>query len=119
MKTLEYPLPALNMYFDECNKLMKIVKQGLLAKARISKSRPSSALYGPIAEGGLNLHHLYITQGLKHLEKLTQYLSSSTITGKLIKVSLELSVLEIGIGRNIFQLVYNNFEMLVYCQKAG
>ena len=74
---LEYPLPVLTLSFDECNKIMKIVKQGLLNKARISTSMPNSALYGPKAEGGLQLDHLYITQGLMHLEKFHKFTSLS------------------------------------------
>ena len=84
LKSLEYPLPALALSFDKCNKIMKIVKQGLLNKSRISTSMPNSALYGPKAEGGLQLNHLFITQGLMHLEKFHKYINSSTITGKLI-----------------------------------
>ena len=45
MKSLEFPLPALTMTYDECNRIMKIVtKQGLLNKSRVSVLIPSSAL---------------------------------------------------------------------------
>ena len=113
MKTLEYPLPALTLSYDECNKLMKVVKKGLLAKARIRKPIPSNALYGPVSEGGLVLNHLYVTQGLMYLEKFVRFLGSDTVTGKLLTVTLELSILEVGIGCNLFQLEYNKFRMLL------
>ena len=101
------------MTYDECNRIMKIVKQGLLNKSRVSVSIPSSALYGPAVEGGLQLNHLYHTQGLIHLYKFVQFLDSSTITGKLIRVSLEIAIIEIGIGRNLFSLEYNRFHCLL------
>ena len=113
MKTLEYPLPALTLDYDECNKLMQIVKTGLLAKARISRSFPSDALYGPSSEGGLNLNHLYVTQGLLHLEKFVRFLGSDSVTGNLLTVTMELCILESGIGRNLFQLDYNKYDMLL------
>ena len=69
MKSLKYQLPALILSFDDCNKIMKNVKQGLLNSSHISISIPFSALYGPKDEGGLQRNHLYLTQGLMHLEK--------------------------------------------------
>ena len=54
MKTLEYPLPALTLNFEQCNKIMKVVKKGLLKKSRVSTSIPNDALYGPEDEGGIN-----------------------------------------------------------------
>ena len=107
MKSLEYPLPALTLTFEECNKIMKIVKQGLLNSLRVSVSIPSASLYGPKSEGGLQLNHLYHTQGLMQIEKLYKFLDTDTVTGKLIRVSLESSIIELGIGRNIFALEYS------------
>ena len=113
MKSLEYSLPALTLSYKECNRIMKIVKQGLLNSSRVSISIPSSVVYGPKDEGGFQLNHLYVTQGLMHIEKFYSFSNSNTITGKLIRVSLELSVLEIGIGRDIFSLDYGKFNMLL------
>ena len=93
MKSLEYPLPALTLTYDECNKLMKIIKQGLLNSSHVSVSIPSAALYGPKHEGGLQLNHLYLTQGFMHIEKFYRFLNTNTITGKLIQVSLETGIL--------------------------
>ena len=107
MKSLEYPLPALTLTYDECNKIMKIVKQGLLNSLRVSVSIPSASLYGPKSEGRLQLNHLYHTQGLMQIEKLYKFLDTDTVTGKLIRVSLESSIIELGIGRNIFALEYS------------
>ena len=113
MKSLEYPLPALTLSQDQCNKIMGIIKDGLLSSSSISRNIPSPTLYGPKEDGGLQLNHLYITQGLLHLEKFIQHIASPSITGKLIRVSLELSQLEVGIGRNIFSLDYNSFHFLI------
>ena len=88
------------------------MKQGLLNSSRISTSIPSNALYGPKEEGGFQLNHLYLTQGLMHIEKLYRFLNTNTITGKLIRTSLEACVLEVGIGRNIFTLDYDKFHIL-------
>ena len=113
LKSLEYPLPALTLTREQCNKIMGIVKEGLLPKAHLSKNFPHAALYGPKEEGGLELPHLYITQGLMHIDKFVQHINSDSITGKLIRVSIEMAQLELGIGRDIFSLPYQKFHFLV------
>ena len=62
MKSLEYQLPALTLTYDECNKIMKTVNQGLIPESHLSKLFPDEALYGPVKEEGLDLQHLYLTQ---------------------------------------------------------
>ena len=112
MKSLEYSLPALTLSEDQCNKLMGIVKEGLMPKAQL-KNMPNAALYSPREEGGLQPPHLYITQGISHIEKFVQHIGSNSITGKLLRVSLEMSQLEIGIGRSLFSLQYKSFHILL------
>ena len=113
MKSLEYPLPALTLSREQCDKIMKIVKSSLLPKSHISKNFPNAILYGIKNEGGLGLEHLYTTQGIKHIEQFVRYLASDTITGKLIRVSLEMCQLEVGIGRHLFTLDYSKFHSLL------
>ena len=82
--------------------------------ASIDATICGDTIYGPASEGGLNLNHLYETHGLLHLEKFTRFLGSDTITGKLLTVTIELSTfLELGIGRNLFQLDYDKFGILL------
>ena len=88
MKFLEFLLPALIMTYEEYNTITKIVKQGLLNKSQVSTSIPSSALYSPAAEVGLQLNHMYHIQGLMHLNELVRFIDVATTTGKLIRVSL-------------------------------
>ena len=74
LKSLEYPLPALTLTFAQCKRVMSIIKKGLLNSSRICTSIPNCVLQGPVADGGLKLNHLYLTQGLLHLMKRTQFL---------------------------------------------
>ena len=113
MKGLEYPLPAMTLSEKQCAKIMTTIKQGLLPKAQISKSIPEAVLYGPIDDGGMGLHHLYHTQGLLHIDKFVKHIASNSITGKLLRVTVELAQLEIGIGRQLFSLDYCDFECLL------
>ena len=59
-------------------------------------------------EGDLGLDYLYYySQGAMHLEKLQVFHGTNTITGKLLRVSIESAQLEVGVGRSIFQLDYD------------
>ena len=92
---------------------MTIIKQGLLNQSRISTSIPNKTLYGPLKVGGLQLNHLYITQGLMHIVKLVRFLPSDTTTGRLLCTAMDMCIIEIGIGRNIFTMSYIKFGCLL------
>ena len=87
LKSLKYPLPALTLSYDECNKIMAVLKKGLLNSSRICTSTPKSILHGPIEDGGLKLNHLYHTQGIFHIKKFLKFMASDTMTGRLLQSS--------------------------------
>ena len=113
IKTLECPLPALTLSEDQCTKIMAPVLQGALAKIAINQTMPKALKHGPIDEGRININSLYTIQGVLQIQKLQQHLGENTVTGKLICVSLETCILEVGVGRNLFQLDYDRFGPLV------
>ena len=84
-----------------------------LPKMSISQNFPGKVLYGPMTEGGLGLDYLFYSQGVMHLEKLQCFHGTNSITGDLLKVSIETAQLEIGIGCSLFQLDYNTYEFLL------
>ena len=92
---------------------MQPIKQVSLPKTSISKSYPLDVLYGPRKEGGLGMNHLYLTQGAMQLEKFQCSLGTDTVTGRLLQISLESAQLEIGIGRSIFSLNYEDYHFLL------
>jgi hypothetical protein len=70
-------------------------------------------VYGPKEEGGLNIPNLYITQGTSKISFLQEHLGASTVLGELLRVTIEAAKVEIGIGRNMFQLDYDAYHMLL------
>ena len=59
------------------------------------------------------MNDLYVTQGLTHIQKFHQHYGWGTITDRLLRVTLETSILEVGIGRNLFELDFSKFHALV------
>ena len=113
MKTIQYPLPALTLSPKDCTKITQPIKQVALPKTSISKNYPLDVLFGPTEEGGLGMEHLYTLQGAMHIEKFQCYLGTDSITGIFLQTSLEAAQLEIGIGRSIFLLPYEEFGYLL------
>ena len=69
-------------------------------------------LYGPKEEGGLGREDLFIYQGTSKIALLTEHLALQTMTGELLRCSIEAAKVEIGIGRNIFSLDFERFGCL-------
>ena len=116
LKTIEYPLPALTLTPKECQKIMQPILSVSFPKTSISKSFPGKVLHGPIFEGGLGIDSLYFTQGVMHIEKFQTHFGTLSITGKLLQVSMETAQLEVGVGRNLFQLDFDTYgDLLTDC----
>ena len=113
MKSLEYPLPALSLSVQQCAKILHPALQGSLAKISINRTIPKALRHGPINECGLNINNLYTSQGILKLQKFHQHIGEDSITGRLLRVSLETCILEARVGRNLFDLDFERFPPLV------
>jgi hypothetical protein len=61
-------------------------------------------VFGPVNSQGLGVKDPYVLQGLTWLKTLLRYGDRATLTGHLIRQSMELVQLEIGRGNSLFQL---------------
>ena len=116
MKSVEYGLPALTLSEEECKKIMKPVLKAGLPNMGICRNFPRDVTYGPTNEGGIGLTDIYTFQGTSRIATLQENLNAKTITGNLIRTSIEAAKIELGIGRNIFDLNYDLYNhMLTDC----
>ena len=102
-KKLEYPLPALTLTRDECDKLMSPLLQQTLSFSGVCRTIPKEVRHGPVNRGGLGLPDLFIRQGCMRVQTMVEHLWLKTPTGKLIKHSLEGLKLEVGISTSLFE----------------
>ena len=98
LKSIEYPLPALTLSEKDCKKIMQPILSASLTKTSVSQRFPRKVLFGPYNEGGLGIDLLYISQGAMHLEKFQTHYGTSSMTGTLLWVSMEIAILEVGVG---------------------
>ncbi len=79
---------------------------------QFSSKFPHAMMYGPIQSQGLGVKDLYVLKGLTWLKTLMQHGDRDTVTGHLIRQSMELLQLELGTGNSLFLDDYATFEFL-------
>ena len=113
MKSLQYPLKALTLSKAECDSIMQPILQAGLNNASISRNYPRDVAFGSTDEGGLGMEDLYIHQGAERISFITEHLQETSLSAELLRTSIELAKVEIGLGCNLFQLDYAMFQSLL------
>ena len=111
-KSIQYPLAALDLTEKDCKYIMAPVFQARLPKSSLARTYPHKVLFGPKEEGGLGQVDIYSKQGTAKISLLTEHLALETMTGELLRCSIEMAKVEVGIGRNIFELDFNLYGHL-------
>jgi hypothetical protein len=94
---MEYPLLALTLSEKQCNAIMQPVLNAALPKAKFNGNFPRTPLYGHGSHQGCKLHKLYTSQGIKHLDVALCNSPFNTLTGELLRGSLEGLTTELGL----------------------
>ena len=114
MKSLEYPLLALNLSDKDCKSIMTPVLEASLTKSHVCRNFPRAVVYGPASEKGLGMKNLYTTKGLTQISAIIQHINDlDSITGTLLRAGIEMAKIETGLGRDIFTCNYGTYEMLL------
>ena len=113
MKSLEYGLPALTLTEAECTELMWKILKTYLPKSKINQYIKRDVLYGGIGKQGLGLRNLFLTQGVSHVISIVEHLWKETITGYLIRASLENIQLAVRMNIAILDTDFLQFEHLL------
>ena len=112
MKKLEYPLQALTLTEKECDLIMAPVLLSGLPKAGICRHTPRALIYGDKEHQGLGLHNLYTTMGINRIQAFMDHIWHKTVTGDLMRISLESLKLELGIEGSLFECDYELYGHL-------
>jgi hypothetical protein len=103
-KTLSYPLPALNLSKEECEKIMALILQYLLPAMGICRTFTRALVYNSVKYMGIGIHHPYTIQEILRIKDILRRVHKHSTTGKLYRSSLEVLILEIGMGEEIQNL---------------
>ena len=100
LKTLEYPMEAINLTKKEWNYIMAPVLQATLPKSGIVRTFPHTVLYASQKFSGLGIIHPFYHQHLKHIHTCLEQTTTQSITRNLIHTNTEQLRLELGFNTN-------------------
>ena len=100
MKTLEYPLPVTCLTKSQCTKILTPVLETALPGVGISRRFLHRYIHGPSKCFGLDVPCLYTYQGSAHLDMLVSHWDEISATGKLLKASMQILQVEVGLPGN-------------------
>ena len=112
LKTLEYPLPSTTLSLQQCNRILWPALRTALPLSKIQRRFPRTLLHAPIALMGLGLPHLYTTQLYQHILVLLRHGHTDSLTGNLLRASIETLRLEIGSVRHPLTLPWQKWGSL-------
>ena len=93
----------------ECRHIMAPALDACLPAIGLNRHFPRAVLYGPTSLQGLGVTNVYNWQGAIKLQTIQSTTTGNDPTGFLIKCSLELLKVELGIGGNPFMRNGTNF----------
>jgi hypothetical protein len=97
-KTLLYPLPALNMSPEDCDRIMAPLLRYLLPAIGVCRNFPRTLVYNSPQYMGLGLKNLFTIQEILRLKDILRHVHQRNTTGRLYRTSLELLIIELGMG---------------------
>ena len=109
-KTLGYPLAATCLSESQCKAALSPALRRGLASSGIVRNLDRRVIHAPNHLQGFGLPSLYDLQGYEHIKRILNDGPSKTITGTLIRLNIELTKLETGLGGNLFDTDYSKVE---------
>jgi len=107
---LTFPLMAMTFTEAQCNQIQSPALNALLPKLHINRKTARSIVHGPLLYGGLNLPHLYTSQGLHQLKFLLGHPRAQDKTSKLIIIGHEYVQLLVGMTENFLNIDYSTYN---------
>jgi hypothetical protein len=101
-RSIRYPLAATAMTTQQCEEVDKNLRKHVLGKLGVVRTAPGTVIHAPAELGGIGLHRTEIDQTIDHVKMILQHGHAPTITGKLIRNSLEQLSIESGLGEGPF-----------------
>jgi hypothetical protein len=112
MKSLEYPMMATTMSKQEWNFILRPILLSGLPKCGVARTFPREVVHGPLEFQGLNVYHPHTLQGIVHIQTCLQQGVRQSITGDLLRASIEQLKLELGLQGYPLRQDFKKYGML-------
>jgi hypothetical protein len=111
-KTVEYPMMATYLSKAQCKTIMRPFLNAGLSASGVVRTIPRAIVWGPLRYQGLEIRHLFTTQGVEHLIAIMCHARHPSSTGKLLRVTMEEMQMETGLSRSFFSYSYQVYGCL-------
>jgi hypothetical protein len=111
-KKLEYVLPVTSLTEEECDTIMRPILMAALPKAGYNRNFPRKVFFGSPSLLGSGFDDLHTTQIIEHISMISQHGPLATLTGQLLRGTLEAAKLELGLSGRFLSHSYCDFEHL-------
>ncbi|KAI2494260.1 hypothetical protein MHU86_20278 [Fragilaria crotonensis] len=101
--SMRYSLPALAVDEEALGGIQSKVVQVMLQRMHVCSTIPTSIRHGPVELGGLGIYDLRTEAGLEALKFFRNAIYSDSEVGNLLRINLQYSQLESGIGEPLLE----------------
>ena len=96
--SMRYGLAAVAIDEEELGSVQSRILQSILKKLNVQSTPPTSIRHGPCKYGGLELYDFRTEAGIEALKFFRDAIYANSETGKLLRLMMQYSQLEAGIG---------------------
>ena len=111
-RTVRYPLGATALNPKQCKEVDSTWKTHVLGKMGVVRTAPKEVIYSPTQFGGIGLHSTGIDQMIDHVKMILNHGHTQSVTGKLIRHSLQHMTVEMGMQGCPFKVDLTKVEYL-------
>ena len=107
-----YRLPGSQLSYDECDKIMKIIMPILLHAIHTQRNMSRVLLQSDDVYCGMGFRHLYDLAAEEKMKFLKMHIKKNDTTGKLMRISMQVSQLQIGTEKAFYNLPFEKHAFL-------
>lgn len=111
-RTLCYPLNALNLTVEQCERIMSPVINQVLPALGVCQHYPRNLVFSSTQFAGVGIKHIHTLQEIARLKDMLHHTTTNSTTGQLYRTSLEYLFLEIGLSTNLTLVDYDKYKDL-------
>ena len=109
----EYRLPLYSLSFQQCDKIMQMIRPVLKNAVNVNEKIPNIILEAGNQYFGYGFRHLYDMQGIAKTKMLFMHWRRGDTTAKLLRISMETSQMECGASKLFLNLDVEKWEPLL------
>ena len=113
LKQIDYRLVTACFTYEDCEDIMKHYIPKLCHSFHIHKHMDRNLVFGAKKYGGLGIMHLYDVMGTQKMKFFMQHLRKNDKTGKLLRMSMEYTQLQMGISTPFYKTRYSDWKDIV------